>query len=314
MKSVGQKRIVNTVKKDNGQRRIKKMAETFNEAVEAIDDPRTREVDYPLSEILFIALVAVLCGSESYYDIASFGETQIKWLKKFFSIKSGTPSHDTFRRVFQLLRPESLEKAYRLLIEGLKIRHTKHIAIDGKTSRGCYNIKGQCLLHVVSAWDTENGIALGQVATKNDEGKDVGEYNTIPKLIKSLDVQEALVTIDAGGCYTEIVDTVIKENGHYLITLKDNQPTLLNEAKVVFSELESKGFEEVERYQESERGHGRLEERTYYAVPVPPDSAARQKWQNLETFVMGVFHRDVKGKRSEEIRYMISDLKADQVQ
>jgi hypothetical protein len=139
------KQVVNTVKKDNGKRKVKKIATSFAEAVGEIDDPRVREVDYPLEEILFVSLVAVLCGSESYPDFESFGETQIKWLKKFFPFKNGTPSHDTFRCVFQLLDPKSLEKAYRLMIETLKIRTTKHIAVDGKTTRGCFNIKGHCL-------------------------------------------------------------------------------------------------------------------------------------------------------------------------
>jgi len=311
-----QKRIVNTVKKDNGQRKVKKIAQKFAEAVNEIDDPRKRigKVDYPLNEILFIALVAVICGSTSFYDIETFGKTQLKWLKKFFPFKNGVPAHDTYTRVFQLLNPKSLENAYRLVIVGLKIRNTKHIAIDGKTSRGCYNIKGQCLLHVVSAWDTENGIALGQIATKNDEGKDVGEYNTIPALIESLDIKEALVTIDAGGCYTEIVDAVVAGGGHYVVTLKDNQPTLLNETKAIFSEHQSNGFEGVERYQESSQGHGRIEKRTYYAVPLPEDSPVQKKWRNLKTLVTGIFYRNVQGKESREIRYMISDLPCDQIQ
>jgi predicted transposase YbfD/YdcC len=315
MKSAGKKQVVNTIKKDNGQRKIKKVVETFKEAVQEIDDPRTRKgaIDYPLVEILFIALAAVICGSESYYDFETFGNSQFRWLKKFFTFKNGIPSHDTFRRVFELLDPKSLEKAYRLVIENLKIRKTKHIAIDGKTSRGCYNIKGQCLLHVVSALDTENDISLGQLATKNDEGKDVGEYNTIPQLIETLDIKEALVTIDAGGCYTEIIDAVVEGKGNYLVTVKDNQPKLLEEAKEIFSELEAVEFKGVACYQESSRGHGRVEERTYYAAPLPVDSPLRKKWQHVETVVMGMFDRTVKGQTSREVRYLISDLSSDQV-
>jgi predicted transposase YbfD/YdcC len=309
-----QKHIINTVKKDNSQRKIKAITKNFAEAVKEIDDPRTWEVDYPLREILFTALVAVICGSTSYYDIETFGREQLRWLKKFFPYKNGSPSHDTFNRVFALLEPNSLEKAYRLIIEGLKIRTTKHIAIDGKTSRGCYKIKGQCLLHVVSAWDSENSIALGQLKTKNDEGKDVGEYNTIPALIETLDIEEALVTIDAGGCYANIVDAIVEGDGNYLITVKDNQPTLLNEAKAAFAEAESNDFEVVESYHESDSGHGRIEERTYYALPVPKESELHQKWQHLETFVMGVFYRKVKGKTSREVRYMISDLPCSEVE
>ena len=313
--SSSKKSIVNTVKKNNSPRQVKKITRQFSKALESLADPRTREgrIDYPLREILFVALAAVICGAISYQQIATFGEEQIKWFKKFFPFKNGIPSHDTFRRVFELLDPNSLETSYRLVIENLKINTLKHIAIDGKVSRGCFLIKGQCLLNSVSAFDTENGIVLGQLATRDDEGKDVGEYNTIPLVIESLDITDAVVTVDAAGCYTEIVDEIVKGNGHYVITVKDNQPTLLNAAKEVFSEVESPSFEGVQSYQTSDRGHGRIEERTYYAMPVPDNSPLREKWQNLDTFVMGIFDRTVDGVTSREVRYLISDLSSDQV-
>ena len=239
------KNLVNTVKKDNSQREVSKIARQFSKLLDDLTDPRTREkrIDYPLNEIIFTSLVAVICGAASYQDFATFGNEQLKWLKKFFPYTNGIPSHDTFQRVFELLDPNSLEDVYRLFIDNLKIRTTKHIAIDGKVSRGCYNIKGQCLLNSVSAFDTENGISLGQIATRDDEGKDVGEYNTIPLVIESLDISDAVVTVDAAGCYTEIVDAVVEGDGHYVITLKDNQPTLMNAAKEVFAEAELQSFE-----------------------------------------------------------------------
>jgi hypothetical protein len=164
------------VKKDNSQRKVKNIARQFSKLLDDLTDPRTRKkrIDYPLNEIIFTSLVAAICGAESYQDFATFGEEQIKWLRKFFPFDNGIPSHDTFRRIFELLDPNSLENAYRLFIESLKIRTIKHIAINGKVSRGCYNIKGQCLLNFVSAFGTENGISLGQIATRDDEGKDVG--------------------------------------------------------------------------------------------------------------------------------------------
>jgi predicted transposase YbfD/YdcC len=314
-KASSKKNLVNTIKKDNSQRRVKKIARQFAKNLANLTDPRKREkrIDYPLEEIVFTSLVAALCGADSYQDFATFGEEQLKWLRKFFPYVNGIPSHDTFRRIFELLDPNSLESTYRHFIENLKIRTTKHIAIDGKVSRGCYNIKGQCLLNSVSAFDTENGISLGQIATRDGEGKDVGEYNTIPLVIESLDIIDTVVTIDAAGCYTEIVDSIVEGKGHYVITLKDNQPTLINEAKEVFSEAESKSFEGVKSYHTSDRGHGRIEERTYYAIPVPEDSPMREKWKNLETYVKGVFKRTVNGETSETVRYAISDLPSDQV-
>jgi predicted transposase YbfD/YdcC len=310
------KRIVNIVKKDNRKRKIKTFVSDFNAAVEQIDDPRTRKgaIDYPLGEILFTALVAMICGSESYQDFATFGNAQLTWLRKFFPFTHGIPSHDTYRRVFELLHPKSLEKTYRMIISGLKVRTTKHIAIDGKTSRGCYNIKGQCLLHVVSAWDTDNGIALGQVSTHNDEDKDVGEYNTIPHVIEALDIRKAVVTIDAGGCYDNIVKVIVAGKGNYVITLKDNQPTLIEEAKRAFADAELNGSKEVSSIETTDNKHGRKERRTYQVISVAKGSESRKKWKGLQSFVKVESHREVKGKKSRETRYLISSLSSNQIE
>ena len=126
-----------------------------------------------------------------------------------------------------LLKPESLSEACNEMFQGLHIdKQGKHIAGDGKKSRGCYDVKGRSLLNIVSAWDTANGISLGQIATKNDEGKEVGEFNAIPKLVNQWNVKDALVTVDAGGCYAEITDAIVAGGGDYAITLKENQPKL----------------------------------------------------------------------------------------
>jgi predicted transposase YbfD/YdcC len=174
----------------------RKLPIAFAEAVDEIDDPRIWEPTYPLDEILFVALVAVLCSSESYDDFESFGETQLQGLKKFFLFKEGIPSHDA--------------------------------------------------------------------------------YNTIPQLIETMDIEGAAVTIDAGKCYAEIAGAIVEGDGDNVITLKDNQPTLLNEAKAVFAEAQAQGCESVTCYQESDQGHGRKEKRMYYAVPLPKDSELRK--------------------------------------
>jgi predicted transposase YbfD/YdcC len=311
----------NVVKQQYNKKKIASVAVHFLRVVEQLDDPRTGSCDYPLGEILFVAIIAVLCGSESDQDIATFGEAQIKWFRQFMPLKNGIPSHDTFRRIFMLLKPEVLQSAYDEIFRELRVRKRgknsppKHYAIDGKVSRGCYNTKGKSLLHTVSCWDRANGISLGQLATKNEEGKEVGEFNTIPKLIKELDIKGALITIDAGGCYAEITDAIIDGDGSYAITLKENQPTLHGMAKDVFAKHEQNGFLGVATYQETNRGHGRVEERTYYAVPVPKADGRLEKWSGLETLVMGHFRRSVKGgQETEFIRFYISSVPCKKVE
>ncbi len=239
---------------------------------------------------------------------------QLKWLKKFLKLENGIPAHDTFLRVVHLLKPESLEEVDRHIFDSLKHKG-KHIAIDGKASRGCYNIKGQSLLHTVSAFDTETGIALGQIATKNEQGKEVGEFETIPKLVKTWDVKGKLVAIDAGGCYGEVVESLVEGKGDYAVTLKENQPTLYKEAKIMFQESERTDFADVPCFEESNRGHGREEKRTCHAISVPKTSELHQKWPKLKTFVLGRFERREKGKEPTVFeRYYISGLPCDDVE
>jgi len=300
----------------NSKTKIQHATTSALQVIDNIVDPRTRHCDYPLREILFIAAVAYLCDAESYEDIATFGRAQFKWFRQFIPLKNGIPSHDTFRRVFMLLKPTALDELYKEMFRELYVgKRGKHLAIDGKVSRGCYHIKGKSLLNMVSAYDTEAGISLTHAPTKNEEGKDVGEFNAIPKVIEQLDIKDKLVTIDAGGCYVEVTDVIIDGGGSYAITLKENQPTLHKIAKETFEQHERKDFADVASYLEEARGHGRVEERTYYAVPVRSDDERLAKWSGIATFVMGRFRRSVKGKEEKEtVRYYISSLPCAEVE
>jgi len=148
MKNARKHQLVNTIKKDNGTRKVKKVTEAFTAIVKKIDDPRVRtdSIHYPLDEILFIALSAVISGAESYPDFVAFGKAQFKWLKMFFPLKHGIPSHDTFCRVFNLLEPKSFEKAYRLFIESLKIRTTNETA-DGRRQTAAKTSRLNCEIY-----------------------------------------------------------------------------------------------------------------------------------------------------------------------
>ena len=311
-----QKKIIkNVINIDCDEQTVKGVADAFLIAVDDIDDERDVErCDHLIQEILFVAVVAVLCGSESHRDMQTFAETQIEWLRQFIKLEHGVSSHDTFRRVLETLKPGCLDGAVRDVLQQLNL-HDKgsHIAIDGKVLRGCYNTKGMSLLRTVSAWDTENGISLAQIATKNDEGKDVGEFNAIPVLIDMLDIKGKAVTIDAGGAYVEIAGAVVDGGGDDAITLKENQPTLYKEAVKTFQELEERNFEGIDCHEESNRGHGRQERRTYHAVSVT-DEKLLSKWPGLRTFVTGLFQRIKGGVTTEYRRYYFSSLDCGEIE
>lgn len=190
---------------------------------------------------------------------------------------------------------------------------TEHIAIDGKVSRGCYHTKGQCLLRDVSAWDTQNGISLGQVSTRNEEGKEMGEFYAIPELVRMIDVEDRIVTIDAGGYYTEITEAIVDGNGLFLITLKANQPKLHEAVILEFQEHEKQGWKDVPRYHESNTGHGRQEERTYYAIDIPREMVD-PKWKDVKTVITGIFRRTIGEKTTQEQHYFISNLAKEEVE
>jgi predicted transposase YbfD/YdcC len=308
------KMIKNVINIDYDEQTVQCVADAFLIAVDDIDDERDIErCEHLIQEILFVAVVAVLCGSESHRDMQTFAETQIEWLRQFIKLEPGVPSHDTFRRVMETLKPGCLDEAVRDMLQQLNLHDTgDHIAIDGKVLRGCYHTKGMSLLRTVSAWDTENGISLAQVATKNDEGKDVGEFNAIPVLIDMLDIKGKTVTVDAGGAYAEIAGAVVN-GGDYAITLKENQPTLYKEAVKSFQEWEEQNFEGIDCYEESNRGHGRQERRTYRTLSVT-DEKLLSKWPGLQTFVMGLFQRTVGGTMTEYRRYYFSSLACGEVE
>ena len=150
-----------------------------------------------LDEIVFMSICAMLCGADSWQEIADYSRSKQDWLKTFLTLPGGIPSHDTFRRVFCLLEPMAFQKCFSDWMAAMMDRHglislpvdqpaLKPISIDGKTQRGsARRTIGQSPLHMVSAWSVENHLALGQVATHAKSN----EITAIPELLKILDLQ-----------------------------------------------------------------------------------------------------------------------------
>ena len=109
----------------------------------------------------------------------------------------------------------------------------RQIAIDGKTNRRSHDRAADLgPLHIVTAWASEEGIALGQVATEAKSN----EITAIPLLLEQIDLTDALVTIDAMGCQKEIASDIVEGGGDFVIALKDNQPTLREAVETYFAE------------------------------------------------------------------------------
>jgi predicted transposase YbfD/YdcC len=291
-----------------------------------LQDPRMdRSKLHPLINVITIAICGVICRCEDWQQIALFGEKRIDWFAKFLSLPHGIPSHDTFERVFDRLDPKAFQRCFldwtNVLCERLGF---KHIAIDGKTLRGSGTSSGTSsgtgklkALHLVSAWATENHLSLGQVACAEKSN----EITAIPELLEILCVEGALVTIDAMGCQKEIAAAIRAKKGDYLLTVKDNQPTLKADIESSFECGLSTDFEglDFDQIQTQDVGHGRKETRTYTIIKNPQTLTQKDQWKDLTVIGMclcerveGYSEANPKGFReSAEIRYFIGSRDAD---
>lgn len=290
-------------------------AELF-EAFEGLEDPRSRVCPHALEEILFVALCATLSGAESFAGMAQWGRCQEEWLRQFLPLEHGVPSHDTIDRVFARLDPGQfgacfIEWMRRLCPELENLVEDGHIAIDGKSARRGYGPDGVAP-HLVSAWCSQLGVSLGQVKTQAKSN----EITAIPALLAQLDVQEAVVTIDAIGCQHAIAEQILDGGGDYVLAVKDNQPTLAEALRDWFGaeEVLDRPFWE---WRDLDKGHGRVEiRRCVVSNDVDWLRTQGQHWRGLASVVMIDATREfVNGKRRGEVtmerRYYISSLPAD---
>jgi predicted transposase YbfD/YdcC len=270
-----------------------------------LTEPRRGEVTYPLTNVVVIAICAVVCGADDFVAIARFGQTKQSWLARFLDLKSGIPSHDRFNAILAALKPAEFEKCLLSWITALHdITDGQVIAIDGKTLRRSFDAaSSKAAIHMVSAWATANHISLGQVIVDAKSN----EITAIPKLLEMLELSGALVTIDAMGCQTEIARHIVDADADYCLAVKGNQPTLHQGLVDFFDEQVEDDFArtKVRRYQTEERGHGREEKRYYFLCPVPEDLPDRSRWAGLKAIGIAISNTQRNGKDCNEVRYYI---------
>jgi predicted transposase YbfD/YdcC len=275
-----------------------------------LHDPRVQgRCDHELLDILAITLLAVLCGADDWPEVEVFGQKRDEWLRSFLPLPNGIPSHDTFRRVFGLLDRQHFSAC---LFRWTRALHEatggKVIAIDGKTARRSFRKKsGLGALHLVTAWATQSGLTLGQVACAEESN----EITAIPELLKVLDIKGCTVTIDAMGCQKEIASQIRAQRGHYVLALKGNQSGLERDmCQLLGEDLEADvPVPEGEIHEATEKGHGRVEQRTCRAIAIPAGHPQRSTWTGLCTLVVLTCCRVVGGRETWETRLYISSLK-----
>ena len=274
-----------------------------------ITDPRIdRSKAHRLIDIIAIAICAVIAGAEGWVDIADFGEAKEEWFRSFLALPNGIPSHDTFGRVFSLLDPRQFQTSFAAWMQSVvRLTNGQVIAIDGKTHR---RTGGASLrpLHLVSAFATANGVALGQVTTD----KKSNEITAIPELLKLLDVSGCLITTDAMGCQADIAADIVARGGNYLLALKGNQGLLYRDAKALFADANTADMRIVNTSESS--GHNRVEKRICEVLSgtnITTRLRTNGNWPSLASVVKVTAERTDKttGAMSTQTRYYISSLK-----
>jgi len=281
-------------------------------AFESLKDPRMdRTKLHSLTDILTIAICATICGADGWPDVELFGRCKEKFFRTFLDLPNGIPSHDTFRRVFMLLKPDDFEQCFMEWMAALsESSGGRLIAVDGKTIRRSLDAAGgKAAIHMVSAWCNANEMVLGQLAA--DEKSN--EITAIPRLLKLIDIDGAVVTIDAMGCQKEIAKTIVENGGDYVLQLKGNQGGLHDETVALFDQClrdDCLGIDYTTA-RTINKGHGRIEQRTIWATEEIDWFTERTLWAGLKSLVRVRCQRTVGQETSSEDRYYISTLAAD---
>lgn len=291
------------------------------EEFKTITDPRVdRTKDHDLTDILVIAICALLCAAESFNDMEDFGKAKEDWFKTFLNLRNGIPSHDTFNCVFAALDPRQFLDCFLRWTQSVRQAVAQEIvAVDGKALRRALNRK-ESPKYVVSAWAESNNLVLGQLKVEAKSN----EITAVPELLRVLELTGCIVTVDAMGCQKKIANEIIEADADYVLALKGNQATVHQEVKsfldAALAEKATarpqgspvpKAAGSLEETRTVEKDHGRIETRRYCQSDDLDWLADREKWAGLRSVGMVESVREVDGETTVERRYYLSSLKLD---
>jgi predicted transposase YbfD/YdcC len=275
---------------------------------EKVTDPRlNRGTNHNLHEMVFMALTATICGANGWADVERFVTAKYDWFERFILMENGVPSHDTFGRVFARLdTAEFLSAMHAWADEFAGSLRDKGVAIDGKVLRGSFdNASGKSALHTITAFAVGTRTCLRQMSVSEKSN----EIPAVPVLLKLLELDGATVTLDAMHCQTETAQAIIDADADYLLSVKDNQPTLhqyLMEKFAAFGEADF-SIEGLRRLITSEKSHGRREHREYYVIAVSEkDKKELKRWPGLKSVGMVFRKRTVGDKEQTETSFFIT--------
>ncbi|GHU68890.1 putative transposase [Clostridia bacterium] len=301
-----------------------KVVKRFIRVAKQVPDVRMKGmIEYPLKEILLIAFFAVLSGAETWTQMAQFGKAREPWLKTFLKYKNGTPSHDTFRRVFSLIDPGVLQGlTVDFLMDnmnrikaslGIENKGVRLINVDGKQARGTGRTRGENgafpNLQTLNIYDASSGICLSMT----DIDKKTNEIPAAQAALAVLDLKGALVTCDALNTQKGTMGIVAEKKGDYVAALKGNHHLFYTEVDDYFTEerlkeIRSDGTGFVTSL---DKAHSKVERRNYYLTTDVKWFTGKADWAKLRAFVCfeKIITDPATGGVTKERRLFISSVK-----
>jgi len=227
------------------------------------DEREPWRVLYPLAEVMLLVVCGTICSCDDFDDIAAWGKHHLDFLQKLAPFHHGIPCERWLRILVNRIDPLLFRRCFESWVAAMWPDRPDFIAIDGKTSRRTHDRrKGIKALHTLSAYATTARLVLAQRSVPEK----TNEITAIPELLDDLacagQLKGALVTIDAMGCQVEIADRIVEHGADYLLALKGNQPTIQADVAEYFRTAPSA---EVLAKTTVEKGHGRIETRSYTA-------------------------------------------------
>jgi predicted transposase YbfD/YdcC len=285
--------------------------ESIGSYFESLSDPRhTRNRKHLLVDIMVLSVCAILCGCDGPTAMHRWAAERHEWLAQYLLLPNGIPSRDCIRRLLIALKPEAFQRCFQNWIAQSIVSADsgpdRLVAIDGKTCRGSHDAgKDLGPIHIVSAWASEEGIALGQVATDAKSN----EITAIPKLLEQIELSNIIATIDAMGCQKDIVEQIVAGGGDCVIAVKDNQPKLYDAIASFFEKQIERDLEDLQYrvYETRDESHGRIDERSYYITRTPRDFAPAADWPEVKAIGYAMrWTKHADGHETSEVRYYIA--------
>jgi predicted transposase YbfD/YdcC len=278
------------------------MKQTSQNYFSNIADPRVERCkEHLLEDIVWLAIIAAICGCESWETIEEFGKSKQYFLKNYLQLPNGIPSHDTIERLFKRIDSTAFCDSFMKWTDAMRVKSAgEFLNIDGKTLRGSRDdYTGKYAIHLVSAWSHQNRLVLGQVKTSGKSN----EIAAVKELLTLLDIKGAVITADAMSCQKEIVEQICAKEADYIIAVKDNQKILKQAI-----EYEFKTQSNITQYQTVEKNHGRIETRLCQVIDNLQELENAQEWTNLKRLIKITSQREIKNVITIQERFYISSV------